>query len=208
MIVFITAQDAPTQDNLQVAGHLAAEAATALCGPQAVRDNIMAALDAAPADPFIAFSHGHPAFLQGHDDRPAVTITDTEFLGGRESFALACHTASELGPGVAAQGGTWFGFAGPVNCLPADEDSVGYFIAIVDFVAERFPGCDTLESADAFIAGLAQLADQAHNAIEATDTYTFEILHALRDITRRLRIWLPYAIEPVKHREAFGEPIL
>lgn len=208
MIVFITAQDEPTQDNLQVAGHIATLATPGLCGHHAVRDNIINALSAAPAEPFLALSHGQPDFLRGHDTLPAVTLADAGLLSGRESFALACYTAAILGPGVSAQGGIWFGFAGPINCLPADPHTIHHFRSIADFVANRFPGCNTLTRAEAFINDLNNLVDRAFDAIDASGTYTFEIFHALRDITRRLRIWLPHAVEAVRHPEAFGDFIL
>lgn len=208
MIVFITAHDEPTKDNLVVAGHLAAGAGFALCEADAVRANVINALEAAPAVPFLALAHGRPDQIRGHDGQPAISIADVDLLSSRENFALACYTATTLGPGVAAAGGTWFGYAGPVNCLPADVDTRKHFVAIADFVADRFPGCTTQESAEAFIEDLDTLTSEAFFEIESSDLETFEPLHALRDLTRRLRIWLPGAMVAVKHAEAVGDPII
>ena len=207
MIVFITAHDEPTSENLQVAGHLLRVATNGLLGEDAVRANIVAALTAEPNQPLLAFSHGHPESIRGNDDQPALMIADTHLLCDRESFAFACHTAGLLGPNVSARGGTWFGYVGAVNCLPADQDAIHHFSAIADFVARRFPGCNTALGAQAFINDIAALTDQKHEAILATDTYTFEMLHALRDISRRLRIWLPGAAAAIMHPEGFGDPI-
>lgn len=208
MIVFITAHDEPTNDNLLVAGHLGAHAIIGLLGPDAIRANVLDALQAHPYSPFMAFSHGQPESIRGNDDQPALMIADTHLLGNRESFAFACHTAHVLGPNVSAQGGTWFGYTGPVNCLPADPDGIHHFSDIADFVAQRFPGCNSANDARAFVKDISDLTEQKHDAIVASGTYTFEMLHALRDISRRLRIWLPGAAGPIRHPEGFGDPIL
>jgi|TARA_R110002124_G_scaffold287327_1_gene472908 hypothetical protein len=207
VIVFIPTQDEATQDNMAVAGHIALPA-NRLHGPNAIRANAIHALTAAPIAPFFAISHGNPDSLLGHDEEPAVTTGDRELFGERNSFAFACHTAKGIGPSVAEQGGIWFGFAGPINCLPADPDTIHHFISIVDFIEDRFPGCTTTADASAFINDLKQLTDQAFAIIDESGEQSFEVLHALRDIAMRLRIWLPFADNPVKHIEAFGDPVL
>lgn len=208
MILFITAQDAPTQDNLVVADHLIAVSTVGLRQDQAVRGNVIAALANLPDQPFFALAHGQRDHLCGHDDEPAVTTNDLALLVGRQSFALACHTAEGLGPEVAQVGGTWIGYVGPVNCLPANPDAIEHFRDIATFLADRFPGCTTIVGAEAFITDLSALTGKAHDAIVEAGTETFELLHALRDVTRRLRIWLPNATSAIKHPEGYGDPLL
>ncbi len=205
MIVFITAHDGPTSDNLAVAGHIADAAAVSLRANEAVRENLVDALAASEGEPFLAMCHGAPATLQGNDDEPALTIADVAALDGRESFAFACRTSETLGPTVAAAGGVWFGYSGPINCLPAGEDVRSQFVAIIDFVSSRFPGCREPVPARAFIDDLDALTNVAFASIEPFAD--FEALHALRDITRRLRVWLPGASQAVAHTEASPEPV-
>ena len=206
MILFITSQDDATNSNFLVAGHLATMAATALCGEAAVRANAIPALTTAPTVPLLAFSHGEVASIRGHDDQAALQINDLPVLSERTTFAFACHTAGLLGPSVATAGGTWFGFAGPINCLPADANHLHHFRSIVDFVNQRFPTCGSTTAAKAFIDDLDMLTETVYEAISADGT--FEQFHALRDITRRLRIWLPNATQAVKHPEAHSDPLV
>lgn len=206
MILFITAQDAATNDNYIVAGHLTAIAATALCGPIATRAPLLAALAANEDHPFLAFSHGQPQEIRGHDDGLGIGEGDIALLTGRCTFAHACHTGESLGSVVAGAGGTWFGYAGPVNALPSDPDTINLFREIVDFIAQRFPECDSPAFAQAFLNDLSALTDGGFDAVSTTAS--LEQLHTFRDISRRLRIWLPGVVEPIKHPEAFGDPVL
>lgn len=206
MILFITAQDAATNDNLVVAGHLAATVATALCGPAAVRELLLAALGGNANDPFLAFSHGQPQELRGHDDHLGIGQADLALLCNRSTYAHACHTGESLGHSVAGAGGIWFGYVGPVNALPSDPDTIHLFRGIVDFIAQRFPGCSSPVLAQAFLDDLSTLTDGGFDAVSSTAS--LEQLHAFRDVSRRLRIWLPGNPEPIKHREAYGDPVL
>lgn len=208
MILVITAQDAATRDNLLVAGGLAVGATVALLEHQAVRANVMAELTLAPTSPLLIFSHGRPGHLVGHDNNPSVSQEDIALLRNRESFAFACYTAASMGPTISEAGGTWFGFAGPVNCLPADADVRPHFEAIANFIANRFPGCTTTPAATHFVSDLNTLVDEAFAEIDESGLATFEQLHALRDITRRLRIFIHGVEGAIKHWEAFSDPIL
>ncbi|RVT93135.1 hypothetical protein [Sphingomonas crocodyli] len=206
MILFITAQDAATSDNFIVAGHLMATAATALCGPTATRAPLLAALEANGDQPFLAFSHGEPREIRGHDDNLGIGEGDIALLINRRTYAHACHTGESLGPLVAGAGGIWFGYAGPVNALPSDPDTINLFREIVDFIAQHFPECDSPALAQAFMDDLSALTDVGFDTVCATAS--LEQLHTFRDISRRLRIWLPGVPEPIKHPEAFGDPVL
>jgi len=205
MIVFITAHDGPTSDNLIVAGHVADAAAVPLRGLDAVREGLITALEADGGEPLLAMCHGSPAMLLGNDGEAALTKADLAALGTRESFALACRTSEGLGPAVAAAGGTWFGYSGPINCLPTAEEVRPHFAGVVDFIVARFPGCREAAPAQAFIDDLDALTAAAFTAIEPIAG--FEELHALRDITRRLRVWLPNETHVLAHPEASPEPV-
>lgn len=206
MILFITSHDEPTRDNWSVANHLQQKATTALCKSEAIRANIIAALSEAISAPLFALAHGKPSTVIGHDGNVAISASDKSMLATRKTFAFSCHTAGALGPSVATDGGTWFGYAGPINCLPADKDSIHHFRSVVDFLADRFPSCNTALEADSFISDLGNLTDQISEQIE--ESATFEQLHTLRDITRRLRIWLPGSSQALKHPEATPDPIV
>lgn len=208
MILFITATDESTKSNLSVAGHLAATSTIPLCEATAVRPNILAALAGAPATPLFALCHGGRDHIVGQDAAAAVGVGDAALLGARESFALACYTSAELGPAVANAGGTWFGYSGPVSCLFDDLDTLDHFTSVAEFIAQQFVGCTTQAAATAFIAGLDAVADAAFTAIDAAGVGDMGKFHALRDITRRLRIWLPAEADPVKHPDATPEPLL
>lgn len=205
MIVFITAHDGPTSDNLTVAGHVADGAAVPLCGLDAVREGLVTALEVDGGEPLLAICHGSPAMLLGNDGEAALTKADLPVLGTRESFALACRTSEGFGPAVAAAGGAWFGYSGPINCLPTGEEVRPHFAAVVDFIVARFPGCREDVTAQALIDDLDALTAAAFTAIEPIAG--FEELHALRDITRRLRVWLPGAAHALAHAEASPEPV-
>lgn len=206
MILFITSQDEPTSSNFKVAGYLAATAAVAMCGEEAVRKNALAALGIDPTSAFLAFCHGEATRIRGHDEQTAINIDDLPILLKRSTFAFACHTAAILGSHVAAAGGTWFGFVGRINCLPADTNSLQYFKAIIDFITKRFPKCNSVADAESFVDGLDTLSGDAIDAIGSHAT--LEQALALREITRKLRIWLPHADEAVKHPEAYGDPVI
>jgi len=208
MILVITAHDEPTTDNLTVAGGLAAIATTALIAHEAVRHNVVNALEGSVDMPLLVFSHGKPDHRVGHDNIPNLTSGDTDLLLERSTFAYACNTAGHLGPSVSNAGGTWFGFAGPLNALPADLEVRDQFEDITHFIAANFPSCTTPAMATAFIDNLSAVADEIFERLDEMQSTTFEHFHALRDITRRLRIFFPGEEMPIKHSDAVGDPIL
>lgn len=206
MIVFITAQDDATNDNFLVANYLTSLASAALCGPDAVRSPLLDALHGNNSTPLIAFSHGRASALVGHDNEIGLGVADVALLSSRYTYAHACHTGERFGQAVSVAGGIWFGFSGPVNALPADPDSIEIFRGIIDFIIEKFPSCNSVALANSFLNELADLTDRGFDYLSGTAS--MEQLHALRDISRRLRIWLPDVGTPIKHLEAYGDPLL
>lgn len=208
MILVITAHDEPTTDNLTVARELAVAVNTALLADQAVRENVVQALKGSADSPLLVFSHGKPDHLVGHDEVPSVTADDTDLLKDRHTFAYACNTAGHLGPTVSEAGGTWFGYAGPLNALPADIEVRHHFEDITYFIAANFSNCTTPALAEQFVEDLSTIADAIFEQLDQLETSTFEQFHALRDITRRLRIFIPSTDMPIKHSNAAGDPVL
>lgn len=176
---------------------MSAIAAIALCREMATRANLLAALNANGDYPFLAFSHGQPREIREHDDNLGIGEGDTALLSGRHTYAHACHTAESLGRVVAGDGGIWFGYAGPVNALPSDPETMHLFQGIVNFIAQRFAECNSPALAQAFLDDLSALTDSGFDAVSTTGS--LEQLHTFRDISRRLRIWLPGIAEPISH---------
>jgi len=204
MLLAVTSQDDPTLSNRTVAALLPGPFVHELLDEQAVRDDIIAVLNANQS-PILLIGHGREDSFIGHDNAPAISLGDAELFGGRQAFALACKTAHQLGPAIAQSNGIWLGYLSTIVCLISDEDHLQIFLGLLKFIADNFTSVVDEQSALAFLNELKARTDHALHVIDAQDTGNMEVFACVRQLIRRLRVWLPNAPQPIAHASA--EPI-
>jgi len=204
MLLAVTSQDEPTLSNRTVARLLAGPFVQQLLGAEAVRDEIITALNE-NQHPILLIGHGREDSFIGHDNVPAISLGDAGLFGGRQAFALACNTAYQLGPAIAQSNGIWLGYSSTIVCLISDDDHLQIFLDILNFIAVSFTTVKDEPSSHAFLDELKARTDRALQVIDAQGTGDMEVFACARQLIRRLRIWLPNALQPISHASA--EPI-
>lgn len=207
MILFVPAYDDATQANLVLAKRLADVGSSVLFGDRATRDALLK-LSVGGAEPLLVMTHGQPEFFRAEDKGSiGLNIDDRIWLARRSTFALACHTANGLGPGVAEHGGIWWGYTGAIQGPVCPEILVQHFVGIFQYIRGAFSGAHTPEQRLAVLLKIKELCNHANHQVDihAEADPELDVAAAnlcLLHLWDRLRIWAPGLSGPERHPHA------
>lgn len=207
MIVLIPDYDEATQANAIIAEHVRFPVRSSmLVGEYAMGAQLRDLLEKAPSSLF-AMSHGSPNTLFAQGGEAALSVEHAELVAGRQVFAFACHTASHLGREVARTGGCWWGYTGSISAPSTHARLITPFAELFSLLVSRFAEAETSAEVICLMGDLTHACEELATSIDglADEDADFNPLGAhlaLRHLWDRLRVWMPHALEPLKHPDA------
>ncbi len=201
MIIFATKYDAPTEACHSFAVALVTSSDTALLAADACRENLIKALSTHDV-PLFVMSHGKTDTLIDQNRESALSLADTHLLHSRSNFAFACHSATELGKAMAAEGGTWWGYTGSISAPSELPECFDIFLPIFQYIVVNFSTCHSASDVHRIMRELKDSCEEANDQLDSLDLNDMEAYLYLRHIWDRLRVWLPNEGNPLMHPQA------
>jgi hypothetical protein len=206
VIFFVPGYDPATRANLAVAVLILPADGIPLLGEDATRSALLAALaDDSPSErPLFAMSHGRFSRLLAQGGETALSDGEVGLLGGRVSFAYACHTASDLGRLAADQGGVWWGYTGAITAPDVSPLFSPLFGKIFSFIRDTFAVAHSRAAREAVLLRIAELCQAAEREVDELldmddDLDVTTAYLCLLHIWQRLRVWETGRNIPLQH---------
>ncbi|RYG89130.1 MAG: hypothetical protein EON59_01995 [Alphaproteobacteria bacterium] len=201
MILAVTDHDDATSSNAAVCAILHDPAEPQVLGGALIGQSLLALLAANVGQPALFVGHGQADACIGNDRQSVLSSHDAHVLSGRIFFAIACHTASELGQVVAGSGGVWCGFVGEINCLPSDPDVIQEFQRVLIYVRDHIASLTSVPQAQAFVADYEAILGSIETFLDL-GAFGMEPYLAVNLLRERLRVWITGTPNPLKCSKA------
>lgn len=228
MIFFAPAYDPATRLNLAIVRALLRHGAITLFGADATRTALLSAMSERADAAVFAMSHGEKERLLAQNlttdeelERAAVSAEerkkqldagkttaleagDVARVGERRLFVFACHTASQVGQDLTAQGAVYWGYSGAINA-PAENPELAFlFIPIFEHIRGAWHRAETAQERLAVMEEIAAHCERAQTILDEMGTAdvnldTQSAYLCLLHIWDRLRIWVGPAESPEHH---------
>lgn len=206
-ILFVTAYDAATTANFELALLLKDPQDHALLGISAIKENLFDAISVVnPSGGIFMMSHGRPEFIKGNDDLPALSEHQGPLVSGRKVFAWACWTGVRMGHYISKAGCDWWGY----DCAITAPDERPKFATIqAKFFKLAKQSYVTVKNSNEILPIINSLKIECEKAIELlymagaeNDIEAFSIFSTCNQFWERLVVWHPTSDEHFRHPSA------
>jgi hypothetical protein len=207
MIVFAPEYDDQTRACAVVAQHVAGHTKGHLLhGDNARRGPLLAALQNGGSGSCMLFAHGDHAGIYGLENERALATTDLAHLPKLPLFAYACHSADFFQAAADRERISW-GYDKAMVPPPYFAVRRTDVESVFRSIAHQFAKCTSLDDVHQVIEDIRDVCNRCLDRYIRNGTTSVAAMVFFSQIWSRLRVWTPWANQPIKHPDSWKSDV-